>query len=87
MPLVVVAHSADIIASLILLKEEVEQAHGRTIQMTITGATEAHLLAKELGEAGVGVLLNPARSHPLLWEMRRLSVSVDDPCTPLTLNP
>ncbi|KAJ7678491.1 carbohydrate esterase family 9 protein [Mycena rosella] len=72
LPLVVEAHSADIIASLILLKREVEHAKGRRIQMTITGAAEAHLLAKELGEAGVGVILNPARSFPFLWEDRRM---------------
>ncbi|KAF7330294.1 Carbohydrate esterase family 9 protein [Mycena venus] len=71
-PLVVFAHGADIIASLILLKKEVENAYGQTIQMTITGATEAHLLAKELGEAGVGVILNPARPFPYFWEMRRI---------------
>ncbi|KAJ6570163.1 carbohydrate esterase family 9 protein [Mycena vulgaris] len=71
-PLVVEAHSADIIASLILLKREVEHAKGRTIQMTITGAAEAHLLAKEIGEASVGVILNPARSFPYMWEDRRI---------------
>ncbi|KAJ7454750.1 carbohydrate esterase family 9 protein [Mycena latifolia] len=71
-PLVVEAHSADIIASLLVLKEEVEHAKGRTIQMTVTGATEAHLLARELGEAGVGVVLRPARSFPYRWEFRRL---------------
>jgi hypothetical protein len=69
--LVVEAHSADIIATLILLKKEVEQAKGRSIKMTITGAAEAHLLAEELGDAGVGVILNPARSFPYLWEDRR----------------
>jgi len=71
-PLVVEAHGADIIASLILLKKEVENAKGRSIQMTITGAAEAHLLAQELGEAGVGVILNPARSFPYTWEDRRI---------------
>ncbi|KAJ7164022.1 carbohydrate esterase family 9 protein [Mycena crocata] len=71
-PIVVESHSADIIASLILLKKEVENAKGNTIQMTITGAAEAHLLAKELGEAGVGVILNPVRPFPFLWEDRRL---------------
>ncbi|KAJ6468411.1 carbohydrate esterase family 9 protein [Mycena sanguinolenta] len=71
-PLVVEAHGADIIASLILLKREVEYAKGKTMQMTIAGATEAHLLAPELGEAGVGVILNPARPFPSVWEMRRI---------------
>ncbi|KAJ7039590.1 hypothetical protein C8F04DRAFT_1231394 [Mycena alexandri] len=65
------AHSADIIATLILLKKEVEHAKRQTIQLTITGAAEAHLLARELGEAGVGVILNPARSFPYRWEDRR----------------
>jgi hypothetical protein len=59
-----------------LLKKEVEHAHGRIIQMTITGAAEAHLLAKELGEAGVGVILNPARSFPFAWEDRRMWASL-----------
>ncbi|KAJ6466602.1 carbohydrate esterase family 9 protein [Mycena vitilis] len=72
MPLVVEAHSADIIASLILLKQEVEHAKGHKIQMTITGAAEAHLLAQELGAAGVGVILNPVRSFPYTWEDRRI---------------
>ncbi|KAJ7678489.1 hypothetical protein B0H17DRAFT_1206732 [Mycena rosella] len=71
-PLVVEAHSADIIASLILLKREVEAVKGRTIQMTVSGGSEAHLLAKELGEAGVGVILNPARPFPFFWEFRRM---------------
>ncbi|KAJ7056657.1 carbohydrate esterase family 9 protein [Mycena amicta] len=70
-PLVVEAFGADIIATLIVLKREVEAATGRTIKMTITGATEAHLLAKQLGEAGIGIILVPARSYPLFWENRR----------------
>ncbi|KAJ7086089.1 carbohydrate esterase family 9 protein [Mycena belliarum] len=71
-PLVSEAHSADPIASLLLLKKEVEHAKGQTIQMTITGAAEAHLLAQELGEADVGVILNPARSFPYRWADRRV---------------
>ncbi|KAJ7650701.1 carbohydrate esterase family 9 protein [Roridomyces roridus] len=71
-PLVVEAHSADIIATLILLKREIESASGRSIQLTITGASEAHILARELGEAGVGIILNPARSFPYTWEERRI---------------
>ncbi|KAH7927128.1 carbohydrate esterase family 9 protein [Leucogyrophana mollusca] len=71
-PLVVEAHSADIIATLILLKKEVEQTRAVTVQLTITGASEAHVLAAELGQAGVGVILNPARPFPTLWEDRRI---------------
>ncbi|EGO25467.1 hypothetical protein SERLADRAFT_437208 [Serpula lacrymans var. lacrymans S7.9] len=71
-PLVIEAHSADIIATLVRLKMEVEEAKGRTIKLTITGASEAHILAKELGEAGVGVILSPVRPFPTLWEDRRI---------------
>ena len=42
------AYSADVIATLILLKAEIEAQTGIKIQMTISGATEAHLLAKEI---------------------------------------
>ncbi|KIJ61349.1 hypothetical protein HYDPIDRAFT_116118 [Hydnomerulius pinastri MD-312] len=71
-PLVIEAHSADIIATLIRLKKEVESATGHTIKMTITGASEAHLLARELAHADVGVVLKPARPFPLKWEEKRI---------------
>ncbi len=60
------------IATLVLLKREVKQAKGTDIQLTITGATEAYLLAKELGDAGVGVVLTPSRPFPYTWEDRRM---------------
>lgn len=71
-PLVVEAHSADIIATLVELKREVERESGNSMKLTITGAAEAHLLAKELGEAGVGVVVSPARPFPYVWEDRRM---------------
>jgi hypothetical protein len=61
-----------VIATLILLKKEVEEATGSHIRLTITGATEAHLLAQQLGEAGVGVIINPSRPYPRVWDQRRL---------------
>ena len=64
--------SADIISSLLLLKDEVEEHTKKTMKLTIAGGSEAHLLAKELGEAGVGVILIPARSFPKEWEGRRM---------------
>ncbi|CAK5272083.1 unnamed protein product [Mycena citricolor] len=70
-PLVVHAESADIIATLLVLKKEVESSTGKAFKLTITGATEAHLLAKELGAAGVGVIVNP-RPFPNEWEQRRI---------------
>ncbi|KAK7472814.1 hypothetical protein VKT23_000921 [Stygiomarasmius scandens] len=71
-PLVVEAHSADIIATLILLKKEVERSTGKNVRLTVTGASEAHLLAKELSESGTGVILNPVHSFPFAWEDRRI---------------
>ncbi|OAX43328.1 composite domain of metallo-dependent hydrolase [Rhizopogon vinicolor AM-OR11-026] len=71
-PLVVQVQNADIIASLIQLKNEVKAWTGTDIQLTVAGAAEAHLLAKELGEAGVGVILTPSRPFPDDWESKRI---------------
>lgn len=73
-PLVVTAHSADVIASLLALKQEVEDKAGHVIKLTILGGSEAHLLAKELSDAEVGVILNPVRPYPYNWEDRRMLV-------------
>jgi len=40
--------------------------------MTIIGGEEAHLLAKELAEADIGVILVPVRPFPGSWESRRM---------------
>lgn len=66
------AHSADIIATLVILKSEVEVETRRTMKLTITGGAEAHLLAKELAEAHIGVILSPSRPFPYVWEDRRM---------------
>ncbi|KAH7911300.1 composite domain of metallo-dependent hydrolase [Hygrophoropsis aurantiaca] len=71
-PLVVEVQNADIIASLISLKKEFEQHTGGTLTLTLVGAAEAHLLAKEIGEAGIGVILTPARAFPGDWESKRI---------------
>jgi len=65
-------HSADIIATLIVLKREIEHHTKAHIKLTISGGGEAHLLAKELGKANVGVILNPVRPFPASWESRRI---------------
>jgi len=65
-------HSADIIATLITLKAEVEEKVDSAIQLTVAGGNEAHLLAKELGKAGVGVILKSSRSFPISWKGRRM---------------
>ena len=66
------AHSADIIATLAILKSEVEVETHKTVELTITGGAEAHLLAKELAEAHIGVILSPSRPFPYVWEDRRM---------------
>ncbi|KAF8558348.1 composite domain of metallo-dependent hydrolase [Imleria badia] len=71
-PLVIQAQNADIIASLIKLKKEVEVSKCVDLKLTVTGAAEAHLLAKHLGEANVGVILTPSRPFPMTWEMTRI---------------
>ncbi|KAJ7512469.1 hypothetical protein B0H11DRAFT_1898948 [Mycena galericulata] len=70
-PLVVEVESADVIASLLVLKKEVEAAKGHTVRLTLAGATEAHLLAKKIGQAGVGVIVKQ-RPFPAAWEQKRV---------------
>lgn len=48
-PLVIDTDSADIMASLLIMKAEVEDKIGSTMRMVFSGASEAHLLAQELG--------------------------------------
>lgn len=63
------------IATLIELKSEIEHVNGGVpLRLTISGASEAHILAKELGAANVGVILNPVRQFPKSWERRRMFV-------------
>ena len=72
LPLVIEVQSADIMASLINLKKEIEIEHRTHIRITFSGASEAHILAKEIGAAKVGVILNPARPFPATWKSRRM---------------
>ncbi|GLB37488.1 putative carbohydrate esterase family 9 protein [Lyophyllum shimeji] len=72
LPLVVQVHSADVMASIIHIKQQVEEHYGNAIKLTFTGASEAHLLAKEIGEAGIGVILSPSHPFPGTWESRRI---------------
>lgn len=59
-------------ATLITLKKEIEKESGTNIRLVFSGANEAHLLAKEIGEAGVGIILNPSRPFPGTWKSRRM---------------
>ncbi|KAL1703300.1 hypothetical protein EV121DRAFT_281199 [Schizophyllum commune] len=71
-PLVVKAHSADVIATLLDLKKDLEAETGRAFSLTIAGGTEAHLIAPELAASGVGVLVLSPRSFPYDWERKRI---------------
>ncbi|KAI0825194.1 carbohydrate esterase family 9 protein [Trametes gibbosa] len=71
-PLVVSVESADAIASVVALKAEAEAHLHRAIRVTLVGATEAHLLARELGHAAVGVVVSQTRPFPTYWEKRRI---------------
>lgn len=59
-------------ATLITLKREVESETKTHLQITFAGAAEAHLLAQEIGGAGIGVILRPVRPFPYTWKSRRI---------------
>ncbi|KAI0832753.1 composite domain of metallo-dependent hydrolase [Trametes gibbosa] len=80
-PFVVDVSSADIMATLIRLKSEVEEKRGTYMRMVFSRATEAHLLAEEIAHAGIGVILTPSRQFPWVWDDRRIL-----PGPPLTNN-
>ncbi|KAH8116645.1 composite domain of metallo-dependent hydrolase [Phellopilus nigrolimitatus] len=70
--LVVEAQSMDVISTILLLKKEVELETGVPVRLTIAGAAEAHLIAKQLADANVGVVVSPSRPFPATWESRRI---------------
>ncbi|CEL60594.1 hypothetical protein RSOLAG1IB_03832 [Rhizoctonia solani AG-1 IB] len=71
LPLVVLVENADIMATLLGLKEEIESASGSTLHLIFSGATEAHLIADKIAKADVGVILAPLRSIPQFWDQIR----------------
>ncbi|KAI6482954.1 hypothetical protein MCOR14_005243 [Pyricularia oryzae] len=83
-PLVLTVHSADTIAAILRVKNEVEKAAvasldkasidkgNSRIRLIILGGAESHLIASELAEAKVaGVILAPLQSYCTVWEQRR----------------
>ncbi|KAL1747501.1 hypothetical protein HDZ31DRAFT_80477 [Schizophyllum fasciatum] len=71
-PLVVDVESADIMATLLVLKAEVENRRGSAMRVVFAGAGEAPLLARDIARGRVGVLLTSARPAPVKWEGRRV---------------
>ena len=78
MTLVIEAQSADVIATLLALKNEIESTTSTRMKWTISGATEAHLLAEQIAASDVGIIVTPSRPFPYTWEHRRMYVS--PPC-------
>lgn len=62
-------------ATLLQLKADLEDSRGTRMKMVFAGATEAHLLANEIAEAKVGVILIPVRPFPANWDNRRMYVT------------
>ncbi|KAI9000710.1 composite domain of metallo-dependent hydrolase [Trametes punicea] len=71
-PFIVEVSSADVMATLIRLKTEVEEKRGTYMRMVFSRATEAHLLAEEISNAGISVILRPPRQFPWSWDDRRI---------------
>lgn len=80
-PLVISVHSADTIAAILRVKADVETVIKATataknvksgnINLVLLGGGEAHLVAKEIAEAGVSVVLAPVFAYANSWDLRR----------------
>lgn len=79
-PLILAAHSADTIASIIRLKSTIEAAISKAmasasddvdLPIVIIGAAEAHLVANELAKANISVILDPLQPHQGSWDQKR----------------
>ncbi|KAK0388346.1 hypothetical protein NLU13_4591 [Sarocladium strictum] len=77
MVLALTINSADGIATALRIKSEVDK-HSRSInsdapalRLAILGGAEAHILAKEIADAGVGVIVAPSQSIGNTWDARR----------------
>ncbi|KAF5009827.1 hypothetical protein FDECE_3986 [Fusarium decemcellulare] len=72
-------NGADGIATALKIKSQIEDAllkvgtsRVERIKVAIIGGAESHLVAKELAEAGVGVILSPLQSTGESWDSRRV---------------
>ncbi|KAI1642082.1 hypothetical protein F4815DRAFT_489501 [Daldinia loculata] len=76
LPLAITVHSADVIATILRVKESVDNVIASSrgsgnISLIIIGGAESFLLADELAAAKVGVVLNPLLSYRNSWDQRR----------------
>ncbi|KAL1310739.1 hypothetical protein AAFC00_000992 [Neodothiora populina] len=70
LPLVLSVHSADTITTIIQLRKEVETAGGSPTFVVLGGA-ESHIVATELAEANISVVLAPLLAYSQTWDQRR----------------
>ncbi|KAI0380525.1 amidohydrolase [Hypomontagnella monticulosa] len=77
LPLVITVQSADVIASLLKVKDTVDAAIASSrdsssgISLVLIGGAESFLLADELAAADVGVVLSPLLAYRNTWDQRR----------------
>ncbi|KAK1757110.1 hypothetical protein QBC47DRAFT_378423 [Echria macrotheca] len=71
LPLVITAQSADSISSAVKVKATVEAVTNSTLRLVILGGAESWLVADQLADAGVGVILSPLFSYATTWDQRR----------------
>lgn len=70
--LALTVNSADAIAAVLRVKKDVEEFYdGQPINVAIIGAGEAHLVANEIAEANIGVILSPLLKKAQSWDNRR----------------
>jgi imidazolonepropionase-like amidohydrolase len=81
MPLIIAADSADVIASLIRLRYTVDMALADAAstastatprpRWVIIGGAESHLVAQDLADADISIVLAPLLPHAQTWDQRR----------------
>ena len=75
--LILSAHSADTITSIIRLKSTIEAAIAKvtsnetSLRVVIIGGAESHLVANELAAAKISVILDPLQPHQASWDQKR----------------
>ncbi|KAF1952966.1 amidohydrolase [Byssothecium circinans] len=76
LPLILSAHSADTISSIIRLKSTIESTISSTsrppkLRIVIIGGAESHLVAPDLAAASIPIVLAPLLPHSQTWDQRR----------------
>ncbi|EMD40496.1 hypothetical protein CERSUDRAFT_130402 [Gelatoporia subvermispora B] len=71
-PIVIDVGNADIMVALLKLKKEVEGRRNSTLKLVFSHAAEAHLIAADIANAGVGVILTSPKPFPGTWDDHRI---------------